>query len=330
MGEQPDHEALQPLYCMELGTGKDMQARSKHGDGSRTTGIHRQTSGIPAKVKGLLPQNPETSIIDREIDHVLAERHYGFTDEELDFIINYDIKYRMGREGVMQDTVLQDMATNIVVISVALLAVTIFLFAAAWQGLFQYVGLLSVQGRRDVSAMIFWSFVFFSAVFGVYIAMYYFGPEMVRIFIILGVYLLAVIEFIFFAFIFVWNILRHGRLPRFSRSKEPDVEEWEKVGMLAYSSSVFNIVLSVFSFVFSLVTAMDATVETGMRSNPAEDVDFSRWSLLAGTTAFFLGMMLLGAGKFVDLYRFLDSKAKGEEAPETVPEDNHLPDQDKA
>jgi hypothetical protein len=35
-------------------------------------------------------------IID-EIDCVLAQ-HYGFTDEELDFIINYDIKYRMGRE----------------------------------------------------------------------------------------------------------------------------------------------------------------------------------------------------------------------------------------
>ena len=33
-----------------------------------------------------------------EIDRVLAE-HYGFTEEELDFIINYDIKYRMGREG---------------------------------------------------------------------------------------------------------------------------------------------------------------------------------------------------------------------------------------
>ena len=34
------------------------------------------------------------SIID-QIDRVLA-KHYGFTDEELDFIINYDIKYRMG------------------------------------------------------------------------------------------------------------------------------------------------------------------------------------------------------------------------------------------
>jgi hypothetical protein len=37
------------------------------------------------------------SIID-EIDRVLA-RHYGFTDKELDFIINYDIKYRMGRDS---------------------------------------------------------------------------------------------------------------------------------------------------------------------------------------------------------------------------------------
>ena len=33
-----------------------------------------------------------------EIDKILAA-HYGFTDEELDFIINYDIKYRIGRES---------------------------------------------------------------------------------------------------------------------------------------------------------------------------------------------------------------------------------------
>ena len=42
--------------------------------------------------------NPQLSkpIIDK-IDKVLA-KHYGFTEEELDFIINYDIKYRMGDE----------------------------------------------------------------------------------------------------------------------------------------------------------------------------------------------------------------------------------------
>ena len=35
-------------------------------------------------------------IID-EIDRVLA-KHYGFTGQELDFLINYDLKYRMGHQ----------------------------------------------------------------------------------------------------------------------------------------------------------------------------------------------------------------------------------------
>lgn len=39
--------------------------------------------------------NQSKEILD-EIDTVLAA-HYGFTEKELDFIINYDIKYRMGR-----------------------------------------------------------------------------------------------------------------------------------------------------------------------------------------------------------------------------------------
>ena len=36
------------------------------------------------------------TIID-EIDRVLAQ-HYDFTEEELDFVINYDVKYR-GRKS---------------------------------------------------------------------------------------------------------------------------------------------------------------------------------------------------------------------------------------
>ena len=42
--------------------------------------------------------SPCKPILD-EIDKVLAG-HYNFTKEELDFIINYDIKYRMGRDGL--------------------------------------------------------------------------------------------------------------------------------------------------------------------------------------------------------------------------------------
>ena len=45
---------------------------------------------------GNISANLSKPIID-EIDELLA-KHYGFTEEELDFIINYDIKYRMGDE----------------------------------------------------------------------------------------------------------------------------------------------------------------------------------------------------------------------------------------
>ncbi len=37
-----------------------------------------------------------------EIDRVLAE-YYGFTDEELDFILHYDIKYRIGQDAAEEE-----------------------------------------------------------------------------------------------------------------------------------------------------------------------------------------------------------------------------------
>ena len=54
---------------------------------SKKTGRSEFDAYYPAKSK---------SIID-DIDTVLA-KHFNFTEEELDFIINYDIKYRMGKE----------------------------------------------------------------------------------------------------------------------------------------------------------------------------------------------------------------------------------------
>lgn len=47
------------------------------------------------RVQCIIPKRSK-AIID-EVEAVLAE-HYGFTGEELDFMVNYDIKYRVGRE----------------------------------------------------------------------------------------------------------------------------------------------------------------------------------------------------------------------------------------
>ena len=48
------------------------------------------------RIQCIYPRLGKT-IID-EIDRVLA-KHYRLTDEELDFIVNYDIKYRLGADA---------------------------------------------------------------------------------------------------------------------------------------------------------------------------------------------------------------------------------------
>ena len=60
-----------------------VRRRSKY----KTTGWIEYDEFYPRESKPILD----------EIDTVLAG-HYGFTVEELDFILNYDIKYRLGRD----------------------------------------------------------------------------------------------------------------------------------------------------------------------------------------------------------------------------------------
>ena len=75
------------LASLSFNLSKDLQANSRFLEYNYSTGWRRFQAFYPRKSK---------PIID-EIDRVLA-KHYGFTEEELDFIINYDIKYRMGDE----------------------------------------------------------------------------------------------------------------------------------------------------------------------------------------------------------------------------------------
>lgn len=63
---------------------------------SSTTERHRQGDRINV-VEVNFDVQKSKSIIDK-IDTLLAQ-HYGFTEEEMDFILNYDIKYRLGVEA---------------------------------------------------------------------------------------------------------------------------------------------------------------------------------------------------------------------------------------
>ncbi|MBI4332708.1 MAG: SAM-dependent methyltransferase [Chloroflexi bacterium] len=80
---------------VELGAQlmKDFKAHSQRKEAYyKTTGRVAYDEFYPKYSKPIIDQ----------IDRVLA-KHYGFTEEELDFIINYDIKYRMGADSEAED-----------------------------------------------------------------------------------------------------------------------------------------------------------------------------------------------------------------------------------
>ena len=82
-----DASLFKELRLLSNKLSHDLQSHSDILEYNYTTGKRRFQAFYARKSK---------PIID-EIDKVLA-KHYGFTEEELDFIINYDIKYRMGDE----------------------------------------------------------------------------------------------------------------------------------------------------------------------------------------------------------------------------------------
>jgi len=83
-----DAPSLKPLKAIYGKLMKDLQKNSKRR-------VYNYELSGRVEYDEFYP-NKSKPIID-DIDRILGV-HYGFTDEELDFIINYDIKYRMGRD----------------------------------------------------------------------------------------------------------------------------------------------------------------------------------------------------------------------------------------
>jgi len=79
--QDPLLASLGDEYLDDIKLNSIMQARNQ-----RQTGRTKTQSFKIQKSKPIMD----------DIDRILA-KHYSFTNEELDFIINYDIKYRMGR-----------------------------------------------------------------------------------------------------------------------------------------------------------------------------------------------------------------------------------------
>jgi len=87
--------ALKVLPELAMQLQNDIQAHARISTRNTKPDPARQKEGLAIELEEYR-MGSSKAILD-EIDQVLA-RHYGFSDEEVYFIINYDIKYRMGKE----------------------------------------------------------------------------------------------------------------------------------------------------------------------------------------------------------------------------------------
>lgn len=71
----------------------DLMEDHKRNAEPRTIYYAKQGGDITVSYFNFRPSKPTIDQIDR-----LLAGHYGLSDDELDFIINYEIKYRMGVE----------------------------------------------------------------------------------------------------------------------------------------------------------------------------------------------------------------------------------------
>jgi len=82
----PPYSFWKPERIGELLAGR-LQATAGQSSRRYASGVITYEEYYPARAKELLD----------EIDRVLA-RHYGFSEQEVDYILHYEIKYRMGRD----------------------------------------------------------------------------------------------------------------------------------------------------------------------------------------------------------------------------------------
>ena len=198
---------------------------------------------------------------------------------------------------------MQDISASIVVISIALLATTLVLISPTWRGLLSYVQLLSAEGWQDIKTPLFYALVLSTLVFGAAVAMGIVGPVLVQSVVLLVMMGICVLGICYFIVISLWRFVRRQPLIDGGQPQQSDLESWEKYGAMAYTASLAHLVLAAALLAICMLESIDTAVDISLGPNTQDSFEFARWTIRAAIPAFFVGLLLLGCGKFVDFWR---------------------------
>ncbi len=196
---------------------------------------------------------------------------------------------------------LQGISTNIVVISIALLAITFILIQPAWRGVLRYNQILSPDDRRDMRTPL--CVVFALSVLAILptISMGLVDPILVQnieVIITLG---LGASAGVYYTVVLLRDVSR-----RPTKDAESKSRYWRKTGTISYFLSAFHLGFCATLLTACIVGSIDVALGIRLSSDIQGDFDLSRWTLSAATMAFLFGFVFLALGCFADICKPTD------------------------
>ena len=193
-------------------------------------------------------------------------------------------------------------ATNIILISIALVAATLIVIVPGWRHFCAYRENLNEsefgQIRWFMIAIALLSLVMYAIV----LAMGLFGVELVRSVVILAAFTFSILGLIYLAVIIIWRVMRTRSLPSFKMATDTEPGAVKQLGFLAYGAALFHFFMVIGLAVTAMAGSMDVAFSMNVASDPDFDYKMSRWALRAAIPGFGIGLLALASGAFADVW----------------------------
>lgn len=197
----------------------------------------------------------------------------------------------------MNDPALRQIASDISIISVALLGVTFILLSIAWRGFIQHWLTMPREQRRPLVRVSFIMILPILLPIGVASAVGAYWPTLAQSSVMLVMMLLAVIATIYILFSGFRKLYKY----LLKKQGEPVPIKLDGTAIV-YSYSLILLAIAVFCNAFALLGTINTAMDMYISPFQPENFNFARWLLIDAVLFFVSGMFATG-------YAYLDEKS---------------------
>lgn len=190
---------------------------------------------------------------------------------------------------------MRTIASDIVVISIALLGVTFILIALAWKGFEPRFAVLTRDQRRAILRILLVTNIPTLAPMAIVTVVGVYAPDMVQVSYFLVFLVLTAMALVYLLAVGVQRLLRH--LSSRKANQPPAIKPNSTT--LLYTYSLLLLTIAIFCVVFSLTGTITTALQLNSGPYQMQTFDLARWLLVDAVSLLVIGMFCL-AVSFVD------------------------------